>query len=946
MIVQIRKSISIGLIAAFLITSNNSYSYKNNIIKKSKSIKNSVLALPHTQENQIQEEILKHILLELRSLTMADKIKKIKEFKTFFSNISSEVLFSKTGNQLVKELIEIAFNVLHEEKYKQDAPEISNIITSNRTLLQRLSLPQSDLKKRDPEDPIRIIGQPYLPILSKMFTDHFKKPVSIYVVMKNEDTNGLGNFNIIQQEDQVVVYISKTTELFLTGMYWQLEKENPGKANCVISKIFEFALKGLERELHQSDIDTFFEENKFLSEEFRSWIDPESKYNSNSSQTLLHTILDLGMQMMDMIYVAKRQANNNLTQEAKMRLEKLSDQNKNELKKWEKDIKAKIDIMKKEFFKTFGYEILEFHKEWSYKELERLKKTFEEIPGAKNSKYIRSISRWKDSRFSEGGFYSLIFRQIGFSSKVLNTQIIIHEFAHSLQSGAIPNLGLEWKLRMLNDPWFISAYALTSWQEDFSESMAVYMTDPDKLELACPYRYEYLKEKVFKGKEFRDYVIEQYKYKSIETVVTEQNITLMNYFLEIGKISRQELKTKYGYLWENYLGENFNRIEFENKYLARCIMNNTPVNDIYHEIISEEMYYDENHHLCCRKKINQSNIPIIKKFLNDPFFARTSNMINILLATEDLDGLRLLFEDKELMNQKELNKIMFQGNLKILKKLNILPQVIQSKLKGGCGNLFKSFFLYILFLIALIVMILCFVLSEVVANTIVIGILSVLISCSSAYFSLCFHPVSEDSQFSYRFLANLFLVGYIIDFYYAFSTAEICPNVIKPQEKIKNSTMKGERVVNVKIKKESTEEEEMKELLKNEDVEEQQQNIKENKKISGAKLIEKDKYDDIQIYFTNGRIESKIRKQNEVDAGEKSLDTEIINGNSLFNPMELVEAIEKIGEKIQGRTYSQLKALSLVFGNIELDLMPFIPSQEKAKDKIDMRFISSVFVCV
>jgi hypothetical protein len=994
---QIRKIISSILILAFLITANNAYLYRNNIIRKSNFVNSSVLALSHTPDGQIKEETLEYVLVKLQSLTIEEQIKEIEKLQSFFHHMSNEFLQSVTGKELINQLNKVVFKIIEKKEHTEELKKILNIIKGNTILLQRILNQQnkngrnvltevicarylndvnlimnimpddsigwtSGLKKRDPEDPIRIMGQPYLSSLSEFLNDRFKKPVAIYIFGPNEVTDTIIGFYIREKEDHAVIYTTRRTELLLTSTYWQLEKENPGKAKDIINKIFEFGSDNLEKKLNKSDVVDFFEKNKSLPDEFKLWVYPEFEYKPN--QTLFNTILDEGRQILNMVYIAKRKAKDNLPEKAKIKLDKLSDQNKEELKKWKKDIKSNIDLMKKEFSKTFGYKILEFSKEWSYKELERLKKTFEEISGSKNSKYIKSIVREQDV-LDEGAHYRLNTEQIVFGSRT-DIQNIIHEFAHSLQYGAIPNLEKEWIECISQDHWFPSIYAITNWREDHAEAMVLYMTDPDKLKLVCPSRYEYLKNKFFVGKKYRDDVIEQNKNKSIESVVTEQNITLMNYFLKIGKISRQALKTKYKDLWV----KNNNIYAYE--YAAIAVIENISMDEAYNKIISNEISYDMIKNVNFKllnitppnEYIAVGSLNELKKYLNG---LSKEEKIQALL-NKDISNVRynllmqaayngnkeiVSFLLDEMQSQGVLQEIMNQKNregknvmsfVESLNKPDIMKIILEKKYMST--QMLKRHPILLLFSLMLYFFALCNIISVIVLGFVfqilmpVVIVVLAIAALSNTFWAYYLHPLSKNGQLQYRFLANLFLVGYIIDFYYAFSPMKKYSGTIKPQEKIKNSADQDESSVNAG----SIEAEEMKEQRNTEDGAEQKQDIRKNEEDLPAKvkLIEKDKYDGIQINFKNGIIELKIKKQNEVDAGEKSLDIEIINGNSLFNPMELMEAIEKIGEKIKGRTCNQLKALSLVFGNIKLDLMPYIPNQEKAKDKIDMRFISSV----
>jgi len=58
------------------------------------------------------------------------------------------------------------------------------------------------------------------------------------------------------------------------------------------------------------------------------------------------------------------------------------------------------------------------------------------------------------------------------------------------------------------DTCFISGYAGTQPSEDFAESIAYYFLTPDKLKAKCPKHYTFLKDKIFKGQEFKSPISE------------------------------------------------------------------------------------------------------------------------------------------------------------------------------------------------------------------------------------------------------------------------------------------------------------------------------------------------------------------------------------------------------------------------------------------------------
>lgn len=100
-------------------------------------------------------------------------------------------------------------------------------------------------------------------------------------------------------------------------------------------------------------------------------------------------------------------------------------------------------------------------------------------------------------------------------------ETIIHELAHSLTQQKLKGLDIseEW---LALSKWnkkegsssnaakgadakdFVSEYAMTSPREDFAESFAAYVYEPQKLKKGQPQKYSFLKEKVFGNREFTD----------------------------------------------------------------------------------------------------------------------------------------------------------------------------------------------------------------------------------------------------------------------------------------------------------------------------------------------------------------------------------------------------------------------------------------------------------
>jgi hypothetical protein len=103
-------------------------------------------------------------------------------------------------------------------------------------------------------------------------------------------------------------------------------------------------------------------------------------------------------------------------------------------------------------------------------------------------------------------FYPNLFKQ----DKAYQRYTTVHELAHVISSAQGFDfdkewIGLSWKKSIdgktfvhKNDH-FVSAYAKATFFEDFAESFAAFRFNPSKLKKLAPLKYEYMKNKVFKG---------------------------------------------------------------------------------------------------------------------------------------------------------------------------------------------------------------------------------------------------------------------------------------------------------------------------------------------------------------------------------------------------------------------------------------------------------------
>ncbi len=84
-------------------------------------------------------------------------------------------------------------------------------------------------------------------------------------------------------------------------------------------------------------------------------------------------------------------------------------------------------------------------------------------------------------------------------------ETVLHEIGHNAQrlifeaSPEVKNLWQDLYNASWNDPCnsFISGYAATDMEEDFSECYAFYKLDPDRLAMLCPEKYNFMRHYVF-----------------------------------------------------------------------------------------------------------------------------------------------------------------------------------------------------------------------------------------------------------------------------------------------------------------------------------------------------------------------------------------------------------------------------------------------------------------
>lgn len=107
---------------------------------------------------------------------------------------------------------------------------------------------------------------------------------------------------------------------------------------------------------------------------------------------------------------------------------------------------------------------------------------------------------------------------------IFNT--VTHEVGHNVHANIMaerPDIAERWS-QLNNQSWnnyrqdgtgFVSDYARTNVYEDFAETYAAFVRDPEKLQFYCPEKYEFMKQVVFAGHEYSPTILGYLDYDSL-----------------------------------------------------------------------------------------------------------------------------------------------------------------------------------------------------------------------------------------------------------------------------------------------------------------------------------------------------------------------------------------------------------------------------------------------
>ncbi|CBW28114.1 putative exported protein [Halobacteriovorax marinus SJ] len=158
-------------------------------------------------------------------------------------------------------------------------------------------------------------------------------------------------------------------------------------------------------------------------------------------------------------------------------------------------------------------------KKFSDKELKSIHQSVADLP--KSLFPIRIAKSFRRSSLSNGNTLGnatiMLFEGITKYNHNEKTGICTHEFAHNFSdrgkldespdwlniSGWIDNGG-KWERDSSRNHTFVSKYAMANPGEDFAESVVAYRYNPDALRAASPEKYDFIKELVFKGREYTE----------------------------------------------------------------------------------------------------------------------------------------------------------------------------------------------------------------------------------------------------------------------------------------------------------------------------------------------------------------------------------------------------------------------------------------------------------
>jgi hypothetical protein len=576
-----KKTLNLIILLTIIVTSNNSYKYIyiNNQIKLISNTPSVALTLP--PKNKIVEEIFMSIFKNRRhnlkrATTVIENLHSIFPYmsKKFLNSHAGKFVASKIADTLImnicdqnnenilkilnaignnKSLLKLVLEYNGRENYNVLETVMNNVKLNANVFTRIINIiidiyPNSELpwvyglKIRNPNDPIRNLGEPYLDNLSQLFQTHFKQQnITIYSINERyENQLGVNLFVRKTNNNQIFVYMTKQLEKILTTYYWYVVRVcgDENQAKELIVSIIKARLNS-----NSEETKNFINSHPLIRLEIQEWL-------TNSENSHINQKLDtsLGESMLNAIYVAKRSYRNiSITTKVKDIEQKLEPFAKQKLDEWKNSIRAIIQNQMNFFMQKLKCVFIETNTEWSYNELLKVGSALLSMPQETRDKAkVAKIGIIYEKNFPDdlkkSDAYSEDGRQTIQFLKNISGPNAIHEFAHLLQdSYAKPYFCIAWMLCVSKDSFFPCKFALNNWQEDMAETMLLYRFDPEKLKMICPHRYAFLKNIVFNGKEYQNDVIQEYKHKSVSWVISKQNVTLMKYFLSIGKTREEDL---------------------------------------------------------------------------------------------------------------------------------------------------------------------------------------------------------------------------------------------------------------------------------------------------------------------------------------------------------------------------------------------------------------------
>lgn len=166
---------------------------------------------------------------------------------------------------------------------------------------------------------------------------------------------------------------------------------------------------------------------------------------------------------------------------------------------------------------VFGIRMLSQPSAWSHEELLQLYTTLYHLPRSfvKHCNALQRVGIAFGQKNILGYMYWSQPKQIYIAQSAFNYRVfpdtVVHEMAHSF-TARTPGFETTWRDSLysktkhdvyISNEKFPTAYAASSVREDIAESISCYVMQGARLKSTSPSRYEYLKNNVFGGREYR-----------------------------------------------------------------------------------------------------------------------------------------------------------------------------------------------------------------------------------------------------------------------------------------------------------------------------------------------------------------------------------------------------------------------------------------------------------